>query len=153
MMNGQSYNMHELQPVVPVKDVLATVDYYRDILGFHVDFADESYARVRQNKVCLRFARARAEDASWLNLPADGQPVPTGTMYIHLGHEDGSEDMDGLFADYQAKGVKIISEPTVRPYGLREFDIEDCNGYRFCFAVDARPYVVLQDSHSEVAHA
>jgi catechol 2,3-dioxygenase-like lactoylglutathione lyase family enzyme len=150
MMSNQPYNMHELQPVLPVKDVLATVDYYRDRLGFHVDFADVEYACVRQDKICLRFARASGEDASWLNLPDDGQPVPTGYMYIHLGHADGSEDIDGLFAAYQSKGVKIISDPTVRPYGLREFDIEDCNGYRFCFAVDARPYV-LKDLSTSVS--
>ena len=67
----------------------------------------------------------------------NGEPLPTGYIQISLGHTDGSEDMDGMFQEYQAKGVKIISEPTVTPHGRREFDIEDCNGYRFCFSVDA----------------
>ncbi|MDQ3815272.1 MAG: VOC family protein [Armatimonadota bacterium] len=143
-MAEKDYGMHELQPVLPVKDVLVTVAYYCDVLGFQVDFADATYARVRQNKVCLRFAEAKVENSGWLNLPENGEPAPTGYMYIHLGHEDGSEDMDGLFNEYRAKGVKIITEPTIQPYGLRQFDIEDCNGYRFCFSVDAKPY--LQNS-------
>lgn len=34
-------------------------------------------------------------------------------------------------------------EPTVQPWGLREFEIEDPDGHRFRFAVDARPYVLV----------
>lgn len=66
---------------------------------------------------------------------------PGETFYVHLGHADGSEDMDGLFAKYRAAGVKVTMPPTVQPWGLREFEVEEPNGYRFTFAVDARPYV------------
>jgi catechol 2,3-dioxygenase-like lactoylglutathione lyase family enzyme len=133
--------MHALQPVLPVKDVMATVEYYRDVLGFKVDFATPVFARVSQDHIELRFAPAKVEHRWWLPVPENGDPYPTGYMYIHLGHQDGSEDMDGLFEEYRAKGVKIISEPTIQQHGLREFDIEDCNGYRFCFCVDAAPYL------------
>jgi hypothetical protein len=30
-------------------------------------------------------------------------------------------------------------EPTVQPWGLREFEVEDPDGPRFRFAADARP--------------
>jgi uncharacterized glyoxalase superfamily protein PhnB len=133
----RGYGMHELTPVLPVKDVLATVAYYRDVLCWKVNFADADFARVSQYKAALLFAVAKAENRSWLPLPENGEPLPTGYIRISLGHTDGSEDMDGMFQEYRAKGVKIISEPTVTPYGKREFDIEDCNGYRFSFSVDA----------------
>lgn len=129
--------MHELTPVLPVKDVLATVAYYRDVLGWKVSFADADYARVSHYKAALFFAAANPENRSWLPLPENGEPLPTGYIKISLGHTDGSEDMDGLFQEYRAKGVKIVSEPTVTPHGKREFDIEDGNGYRFSFSVDA----------------
>jgi predicted enzyme related to lactoylglutathione lyase len=136
-MNESGYGMHELAPVLPVKDVLATVAYYRDVLGWKVSFADEDFARVSHYKASLFFAAAKLENRSWLPLPEDGEPLPTGYIRILLGHSDGSEDMDGMFQEYQAKGVKIISEPIVTAHGKREFDIEDCNGYRFSFSVDA----------------
>ncbi|HEX8551071.1 MAG TPA: VOC family protein [Abditibacteriaceae bacterium] len=136
-MDNNGYGMHGVTPVLPVKDVLATVDYYRDVLGWSVDFADANFARVSQYKASLFFAAAKVENHSWLPLPENGEPLPTGYISIHLGHTDGSENMDGLFRDYKAKGVRIISEPAVTAHGRREFDMEDCNGYRFSFSVDA----------------
>ena len=136
-MNDKGYGMHELTPVLPVKDVLATAEYYRDVLGWNIQFADADFARVTHYKASLCFAQAKPENRSWLPLPENGEPLPTGYIRIALGHTDGSEDMDGLFQKYRANGVKIISEPTVTPHGKREFDIENCNGYRFSFAVDA----------------
>lgn len=136
-MDDKGYGMHELTPVLPVKDVLATVAYYRDVLGWKMNFSDADFARVSHYKASLCFAAAKPENRSWLPLLENGEPLPTGYISISLGHTDGSEDMDGLFREYQAKGVNIISEPTITPHGKREFEIEDCNGYRFTFSVDA----------------
>jgi predicted enzyme related to lactoylglutathione lyase len=43
------------------------------------------------------------------------------------------DDADALCGEFRAKGVKIARELCDRPYGNRDFDIEDCNGYRLCF--------------------
>ena len=123
------YRFHDLQPVFPVKDVDATVAFYRDRLGFKVDFVIGSpgiHARVSKDQVMIQFATPR---------PGAGD-LTQGT-YIHLGHVDGRGDLDALFAEYRAKGVTITMEPTVQVWGLREFEIEDCDGRRFRFAVDA----------------
>jgi uncharacterized glyoxalase superfamily protein PhnB len=32
-----------------------------------------------------------------------------------------------------AKSVKITRDICDQPYGCRDFDVEDCNGYRLCF--------------------
>jgi uncharacterized glyoxalase superfamily protein PhnB len=75
----------------------------------------------------------------------DGIEVrPTGYMYIHLGHTDGSEDMNALFRAYRDRNVTVTMEPRVQSWGLREFEIEDLDGYRFRFAVDARPYTLKE---------
>jgi uncharacterized glyoxalase superfamily protein PhnB len=36
----------------------------------------------------------------------------------------------------KSKGVKITREIADRLYGCRDFDVEDCNGYRLCFGQD-----------------
>jgi uncharacterized glyoxalase superfamily protein PhnB len=83
-----------------------------------------------QDKVTLRLP---------LEADAEIKPSSGGYLYIHLGHADGSEGMDGLCARCHARGVRVTMEPTVQPWGLREFEVEDPDGPRFRFAADARP--------------
>ena len=46
-------------------------------------------------------------------------------------------DVDVLFADFKAKGARVVYEPTDRPfYGNREFAISDLDGYVIAFAHD-----------------
>jgi hypothetical protein len=46
-------------------------------------------------------------------------------MYVH--------DLDVLYADLQRRGAVITQPPRVAPYGLREIEVEDLNGYRLTF--------------------
>jgi predicted enzyme related to lactoylglutathione lyase len=46
------------------------------------------------------------------------------------------EDADALFADFKSKGVTIARDIGNQHYGCRDFDVEDCNGYRLCFGQD-----------------
>jgi uncharacterized glyoxalase superfamily protein PhnB len=43
------------------------------------------------------------------------------------------DDADALYDEFRAKGVRIARAICDQPYGNRDFDIEDCNGYRLCF--------------------
>jgi predicted enzyme related to lactoylglutathione lyase len=46
------------------------------------------------------------------------------------------DDANALYAEYKAKGVRIARDICDEPYGCRDFDVEDCNGYRLCFGQD-----------------
>jgi predicted enzyme related to lactoylglutathione lyase len=46
------------------------------------------------------------------------------------------DDADALNAEFKSKGVKITRDICDQPYGCRDFDVEDCNGYRLCFGHD-----------------
>jgi predicted enzyme related to lactoylglutathione lyase len=46
------------------------------------------------------------------------------------------EDANALYNEFTGKGVRIAREICDQPYGNRDFDIEDCNGYRLCFGHD-----------------
>jgi uncharacterized glyoxalase superfamily protein PhnB len=129
-MDPRGHNFHDLQPVIAVADVGATLAQYRDALGFKVDFCHGEppvYARVSRDKVMLNFCLSDKEH-------------PPGSVYwyfIGLGHVDGAANMDELYQEYVAKGVKVTMPPTVQPYGLREFEIEMPAGVRIRFHVDA----------------
>lgn len=43
------------------------------------------------------------------------------------------DDADALNAELKLKGVKISRDICDQDYGCRDFDVEDCNGYRLCF--------------------
>src|SRR5262249_1569113 len=38
-----------------------------------------------------------------------------------------------LYEEFKAKGAKIIREPDVTFYQMKEFEVKDCNGYGLCF--------------------
>jgi len=46
------------------------------------------------------------------------------------------DDADALFEEFKSRGVKMTRNICDQPYGCRDFDIEDCNGYRLCFGQD-----------------
>ncbi len=125
------YGLHGMQPVLFVADVSATVAYYRDVLGFHADFvagdppvharvvADPTYA---SPTVHIRFEPA-----------ASGARIaPSGYLWLHVGR-----GLDALCERYRGRGVRIVDEPADKPWGLRQFTIEDCNGTLLCFCAEA----------------
>ena len=73
------------------------------------------------------------------------QPQPPPTVRPnHLSHADSDawdayvwvDDADRLYRELQAKNVTIARPICDQPYGNRDFDVEDCNGYRLCFGSD-----------------
>jgi uncharacterized glyoxalase superfamily protein PhnB len=122
------HELHGVEAVLLVSDVAATIAYYRDTLGFHVDFEVGSppiHARVSSgNRDGPSAARIRFEHSAMA-------VTPSCYLYIHVGQRLGD-----LFAVYRERGVEIVSEPRDRPWGLRQFEIQDCNGYRLTFAAE-----------------
>jgi len=43
------------------------------------------------------------------------------------------DDADKLSAEFKSRDVRITRDVCDQPYGCRDFDVEDCNGYRLCF--------------------
>ena len=118
-----------IAPYFLVADVVAAADYYRDKLGFTYErFFGEppSFCMVKREGVIIM-------------LNALGPPQPN-----RLHHAEGDawdaylwiDDADALHAEYTAAGVRIVRPPCDQPYGNRDFEIEDCNGYRLCFGHD-----------------
>ena len=126
--NTDGHALHGVQAVLLVSDVAATVTYYRDVLGFHVDFEHGSppiHARVSSGD-------REGPSAARIRFERSTTPVVTSCyLYVHVGQK-----LDELFATYRDRGVEIIGEPRDRPWGLRQFEIRDCNGYVLTFAAE-----------------
>ncbi|HKR60639.1 MAG TPA: VOC family protein [Pyrinomonadaceae bacterium] len=118
-----------IAPYFFVDDVVTTANYYRDKLGFNYErFWGEppGFCMVKRNGIIIMLAQ----------LEEAGVMRPNRT----LDPEDGAWDAyiwidnaDALIAEFKSKGVSIAREICDREYGCRDFEVDDCNGYRLCF--------------------
>lgn len=132
-MSGAStridHRLHGLQPVLPARAVAETVAYYRDTLGFRVDFLrgdPPTHARVMTGDRATGGPMRIQFTSGLARRPGRAS---AGRLMIQVG-----ADIDELRGECRARGVTILSEPSARPWGLREFEIEDCNRHVIRFA-------------------
>ena len=97
-------------PVIALDDVPAGVAYYRDVLGFEINYQQDDLGVVDRDKVTLLLA-ARTN-----------QNKGTGSAYFYV------RDADALYAELIAKGAHALGEPVSHPWGLREFHVRDLEG-------------------------
>lgn len=120
-MNPDGCDFFGASPVLPVHDLPATVAYYVTSLGFMADPLwgnPPSHASVHQGRVGIQFTQAP------LSYVVTDYP---GWSYVFV------TDADQLCSRFRSHGVIITREPFSYDYGLREFEIVDCNGYRLRF--------------------
>jgi predicted enzyme related to lactoylglutathione lyase len=119
-------------PYFVVDDVVKTASFYRDTLGFQ-------YERLwgEPPRFCMVYRRGVVIMLSQLEQPGGTKPNrlvdPEGSAWDAYVWVD---DADGLHAEYRAKGAKIVRQLCDQDYGCRDFEVEDCNGYRLCFGHD-----------------
>jgi predicted enzyme related to lactoylglutathione lyase len=118
-----------IAPYFIVDDVVATANYYRDRLGFTFNrFWNEppSFCMIQRNGVVIMLAQLEGPGVMRPNRLVD----PEGgawDAYVWI------DDADALHDEFRSKGVTITRAICNQEYGCRDFDVEDCNGYRLCF--------------------
>ena len=113
-------------PQFSVSDVLVTVHYYRDRLGFAVGdlVADPpEWGAVGRDDVELFFNRLPAGASSHPRIRAFG----AYDAYFRVS------GVDQLAAEFRERGAVIREGPTNRVYDMREVVVEDLNGLVLAF--------------------
>lgn len=118
---------YRVEPVLHVHDIVASTEYYRDKLGFNVDFlygdppthAGVSRGEWTANMVSIQLTK----------IPAEQDIIPATNLHIFV-----DTGLDMLFELYREQGVSIVSEPDDKPWGMREFTVKDINGHVLIFA-------------------
>jgi predicted enzyme related to lactoylglutathione lyase len=121
-----------IAPYFIVDDVVTTANYYRDKLGFKYErFWGEPacFCMVSRNGIVIMLSQFEKTGLMRPNRIVDPEG---GAWDAYIGIEDA----DALNAEFKSKGVKIARDICNQPYGCRDFDVEDCNGYRLCFGQD-----------------
>ena len=103
-------------PILSVKSVPDSVEYYVNVLGFKVDWNAGAFASVGRDRAHLMLAQGE-------------QGHPGTWVWI------GVADADLLFAEYQAAGAKIRHPPTNYEWAY-EFQVFDPDGHVLRFGAD-----------------
>lgn len=118
-----------IAPYFIVDDVVATANYYRHKLGFE-------YKRFWGEPPCFCMVQRSGIVIMLKQLEKKGLMRPN----THADPENGCwdayvwvESADALYSEFASKGVRIARPICDQSYGCRDFDVEDCNGYRLCF--------------------
>src|SRR5262249_31131973 len=106
--------------ILAVADVVDTVRYYRDKLGFTGEWLwgdPPDFGGVTWGKVGVMFCL---------------QPALAATIEGHQ-HAFLVSGLDRLHERHRANGVEVISPLEAKPWGLREYTVRDLNGYHLRF--------------------
>jgi ankyrin repeat protein len=108
-------------PILNVRNVPASIDYFVQKLGFVKEWdwgSPPDFACVFRDQVRIFLCQG-----------AQGAPGTWMSIFVH--------DVDALYEDYRRRGAKIRQPPTNFPWGTREMNVEDLDGHRFRLGSDA----------------
>jgi len=115
-------------PVIAVSDSARAEDYYCRVLGFQKMFAYSADPATPEPRY-LGVAR----DGVWLHLHSF-KPERAGMTDAFLW----VDDVDGLHAEFAARGAVVQLPPTDQTWGTRETGIRDPDGNVLVFATKPR---------------
>ena len=120
--------MGYISPTLAVRNMKETIEFYQDSLGFEMGMAfpdvnNPQYADLSKDGMILMFIPAE-------NIGIGSQEkLGTGVnLYMQI---DG--DIDEYYKELKEKGVIIAVDIKDEPFGIRDFTIEDVDGYQLTF--------------------
>ena len=106
-------------PELPVADVERAQKYYSDVLGFDIGwlYPDKGIGSVSRGAMTIFFRRRQ-------------EPFEPAVHWVF------AEDIDATYEELRSSGAKIVEPLEKKPWGLRQFTVEDLDGHRFYFHCD-----------------
>lgn len=129
--------LRSVLPILFVRDVASAARYWRETLGFEVDFLHGEppfYGSVSRDGVCLHLRHVDrpnfAELAAW-------EPS------LILASFD-VDDVVALFEEFRRAGAAFAQEPTRQPWDGTDVHVRDPDGNVVSFVAYARPVAPAQ---------
>lgn len=106
-------------PELPVEDVERAQEYYRDILGFEIGwlYPGKEIGAVARGDVVIFFRKTQA-------------PFAPAVHWV------SADDVEQSYSELKASGANIVEPLEQKPWGLRQFTVDDLDGNRFYFHHD-----------------
>lgn len=124
----------KITPNLVVEDVNSTVDFYRDILRFELDMAIPAqgnfhWVLMKRDQVEIMF---QLRESASRAIPFLKNKEAGGSLTLYIEMDNVVELYDTL-----KDKVTVLEDLHTQPYGMREFSIQDCNGFILTFAEEA----------------
>ena len=106
-------------PELPVEDVERAQQYYRDVLGFEIGwlYPGGGIGAVSRDNAVIFFRRRE-------------RPFEPAIHWVFAA------EIDAMYEDLRSRGARIVEPLEKKPWGLRQFTVEDIDGNRFYFHCD-----------------
>jgi len=120
--------MGYISPTLAVRNMKQTIQFYRDSLGFKMgmvfpDADNPEYADLSKDGMVVMLVPAKNVGIG------SKQRLGIGVnLYMQI---DG--DIDEYCNELKNKGVKVVVDIKDEPFGIRDFTVEDINGYKLTF--------------------
>jgi uncharacterized glyoxalase superfamily protein PhnB len=106
-------------PELPVEDVERAQLYYRDALGFEVGwlYPGREIGAVSRDDITIFFRRRE-------------RPFEPAVHWVF------APEIDATYEELRLRGARIVEPLASKPWGLRQFTVEDVDGNRFYLHCD-----------------
>jgi uncharacterized glyoxalase superfamily protein PhnB len=106
-------------PELPVEDVERAQQHYRDALGFEIGwlYPGGDIGAVSRDEVAIFFRRRV-------------RPFEPAVHWVFAA------ELDATYQELRSRGAQIVEPLEQKPWGLRQFTVEDIDGNRFYFHCD-----------------
>jgi len=111
--------------VIAVRDLARSADFYRDFLGFSIEWKEVLGWRLFRRDACTIMAGECPDTPAARELGEHSYMA-----YVEV------DDVTGLHKDLAARGVQMVKALRTEPWGMREFGIETIDGHRMMFGED-----------------
>lgn len=123
--------MGSLSPTIGVRDMKRCLEFYRDLLGFKLgtvfpgadDLQTAGYADLSKDGMVLMLIPAAST-----GIGGDERLGVGVNFYMEI---DGN--VDEYYAKLKRRGVAIAVDIKDEPFGIRDFTVEDVDGYHLTF--------------------
>ena len=114
-----------IAPQFLVDDLDRSIAFYRDRLGFRLDFTYQSfYASVSRDGFAIHLKHA----------PKGAADRAHRKQNEHLDAHLSVTGVRALFSEFQKRGAEMLKPLEARPWACLDFYVEDPDGYILCFS-------------------
>lgn len=118
-MNTSNTSLSHAATILPVRNMLTSLDFYRDQLNFNVLFEYNDpieYVVLKRNEISI-------------HLTSSGAVLPSKSTALYIF----AYDVDAVYEDLISRGIAIHNDIGNREHGMRDFDVKDPDGHIICF--------------------
>ena len=120
--------MGYLSPTLAVRDMKKTVDFYTNSLGFKLGMTFPSVEKPEYDELSKDGMVLMLLPAANVGIGGDEKLGVGVNFYMQI---DG--DIDEYYDTLKREGVKITVDIKDEPFGIRDFTVEDVDGYQLTF--------------------